>query len=294
MYRIFFFCFLSLFIFSAFAEVTVIPSKEVKQILVKGPHWSLNFKHSKGPYKFELEGPATLQSVEGKVEVLSNNYKIKNKAKAKKCSLNVTGPSVPLSLFVFQGNIQVSHWQKEVFIFSQQAKIQGSKNKGPWELSIKRGSIKLDQFTGSLTAKGFHLDIDLKKLKGDFQIQFNEGHLKMAKGEGTITYTTDKGNVVIKNWKGDVAGESVSGSINGFITPGTVRVFSKKGSIAMNFLSSRPLIEAFSESGRIRSPRYMNKKYAGKSLTVTGRLRGTGKQEGEVSLKTDRGDIYIR
>ena len=294
MLKLWFFYFLSLFVFPVLGEVTVIPSEEVNQIVVKGSHWKLNFKHSKGPYRFELEGPANLQSIEGTLKAISDNYKIKDRGKGKQCSLNVTGPSASLSLFVFQGKIQISHWQKPVFIFSQQAEIQGSKNKGSWELSVKRGNLKLNQFTGSLTAKGFNLDMDLKKLKGDFQIQFNEGRLKTAKGEGTITYTTDKGNVVIKNWKGDVVGESVSGSLRGFLTPGRVHIFSKKGSITMSFLSSRPLITAFSESGRIRSPKYMHKKYAGKSLTVTGRLRGQGKQEGDVSLKTDRGDIYIR
>ena len=279
-------CFFSL---STLGEVTVIPSEEVKRIVVKGPHWALKFKREKGPYRFKLKGPGSLQLDEEIVEVVSDNYK-----KAKKVSLSVTGPGVPLSLFAFQGHIQISHWQKPVFIFSQKGKIQGFKNKGPWQVSLKKGSIKLNQFTGSLTAKGLHLNTALKNLKGDFQIQFNEGRLKMEKGRGTLTYATDKGDVRIKSWKGDVRGESISGSLNGSLNPGLVQVFSKKGTIVMNFSGSRPLIKAFSESGKIRSPKYMNKKYAGKSLTVTGRLRGNGKKEGNVSLETDRGDIYIQ
>lgn len=278
-------------------ETTNIPSKEVKQIVIKGSHWILNFKKAKGSsYTFDLKGPMAkqilIQSLEGIVEIASDTVSEKQEGKN---ILNVTGPGAPLSLFVLQGKIHISHWTKPVFIFSRDIEIEGSANKGSWQLSSNKGKIKLNRFEGELEARGFHLNIDLKKLKGDFLFQFNEGWLKANDGEGKLTYTTDKGDTVIKNWKGNITGESVSGSLRGVsLKPDTVQINSKKGVIAMNFTDSRPLIDAFSGEGRIRSPRYMNKKYAGKSLAVTGRLRGNGKRAGKVSLKTERGDIYIQ
>lgn len=255
----------------------------------------MDFKRSKGPFRFELKGPAVLESLDGTVEVADDNYEdYKQKGTAgKKSVLKVKGPGVPLSLFVFQGRIRVTDWKASVFVFSKKADIEGFRSQGSWQLSLKRGSLKLKQFTGSLKVKGFHLNMDLENLKGISQIQFNEGRLKVQKGEGSLAYFTDKGNMDIKGWKGDVSGESVSGSLKGLLSPGSVQIFSEKGTLRMSFLKTRPLVKAFSESGRIRSPRYMNRKYEGKSLTVEGWLRGSGAKEGKVVLKTDRGNIYI-
>lgn len=277
-------------------KTITIPQKEVSQIVVKGSHWILNFKTAKGPYKFDLKGPLTkqilIESIEGTVEITSD---IISQKQVEKNILNVTGPGVPLSLFVLKGKFHISHWTKPVFVFSQNIEIEGSANKGSWQLSLNKGKIKLNRFEGELEARGFRLNMDLKDLKGDFLFQFNEGQLKANRGEGELVYTTDKGNTILKNWKGNITGESVSGSLKGIsLKPDTIQINSKKGVIAMNFSGSRPSVDAFSGEGRIRSPRYMNKKYAGKSLAVTGRLRGNGKQEGKVSLKTERGDIYIQ
>lgn len=273
-----------------------IPSEEVKQIIVKGSHWILNFKKAKGPYTFELKGPAAMQDsikpIEGTLEIVSNNLSEKS---VKKNILNIKGPSVPLSLFVLHGNIHISHWESPVFIFSKDIKMEGFSNKGSWQLSLNKGKVKLNRFTGDMEVRGFHLNMNLENLNGNFLMEFNEGQLKTKNGEGKLTYTTDKGNLIIKNWKGGLTGESVSGSLRGLsLKPDTVQINSQKGLIAMSFADSRPLIDAFSGEGRIRAPRYMNKKYAGKTLAVTGRLRGTGNKEGKVSLKTERGNIYIQ
>lgn len=277
-------------------KITSIPSEEVKRIIVKGPHWSLNFKAAKGPYNFDLKGPLAeeilIESVEGTVEIATDNVS-KNQKEGN--ILNVTGPGVPLSLFVLQGKIHISHWKNSVFIFSKDMELEGYRSKGSWQFSTNNGKIKLAQFEGKLEVRGFQLHMNLQNLKGKFLFHFNEGELKTDKGEGKLVYVTDKGNTVIKNWKGNLTGESVSGSLRGVsLKPSAVQIHSIKGVIAMSFINSRPLIDAFSEEGRIRSPKYMNKKYAGKSLAVKGRLRGNGKPEGTVSLKTERGNIYIQ
>lgn len=276
------------------SKITSIPAEEVKQIIVKAPNWILNFKAAKGPYKFDLQGPLAekifIESVEGTVKIASNNTSQKEEA-----VLNVTGPGAPLSLFALQGKIHISHWKHPVFIFSKDVKLEGYKNNGSWQFSSNNGKIKLNQFEGKLEARGFQLNMSLQNLKGKFLFHFNEGELKADKGAGKLAYVTDKGNIVIKNWQGNLTGESVSGSLRGIsLQPNTVQAHSIKGMIAMSFINSRPLIDAFSEEGRIRAPKYMNKKYAGKSLAVKGRLRGNGRLEGKVSLKTERGNIYIQ
>lgn len=281
--------------FPVVAELTRFSAEEVKQIVVKGPNWVLHFQHSKGPYQFELKGPGALKASEGTIEAISENYQNTKEKKAESSSLKVTGPSTPLSLFVSQAQVNLSQWEKKMFIFARQAQIQGQKNKGSWQISLKKGQIKLNQFEGELKAKGFHLDMDLKQLSGQSDLQFNEGRLKVQDGQGHLIYKTDKGDTMIKNWKGDVTGHSVSGSLNGRLKkPGTVRISSEKGPVFVNILSGRPLIKAFSESGRVRCPRYFNKKYAGKSLTVEGRLKGSGDNEGNVLLNTGSGNIFIQ
>ena len=302
------------------------PASKVKAVRVTGADWRVNFqarppnRKSAGQgqggdsYLFEIKtGGGSLDSIEsflsadGTVIVQDNRpaQRLRKESAAgekpeKKAPqpavLKVTGPGeAAISLFLLRGKARIIGWKGPVFIFSaENTELEGEKNQGAWRLNLRQGRVNLQKHKGDLDLQGFHLRTVLKNQQGSVRLQFNEGRLQVSESEGDLSWTTDRGEADLRDWRGGLKGESVSGKISGNrLRPGTARLVSKKGAVALRF-ASRPLLDIKSASGTIRAPRYMNKKRAGKALSVAGRLRGAGPREGEVFIETESGAVFVR
>ena len=279
------------------AEQKTYSSKEIKFLTIKAVHLNLKVKKTNSKlYKIKWTGPFSFQNKNGLLKVESKDFNSKHlwniKSSKNPLTLEISGPSVPIKIFTFSNNSSFSKWTKPVFLSGFKGNVKAGKNIGPWEITLKEGAINIDKHQGSLSVKGFRLNSFITSSKGSFQFHTNEGELKIKKSQGELNFTTDKGKVRLTQFKGSLKGFSQSGTITAFIQPEKVDLFSRESSIRISFMGQSPRVKAYTERGKIYGPRYFYKQFSGKSIKVSGRIRGSNKK-GEVSLKSDTGNIYI-
>ena len=205
-------------------------------------------------------------------------------------TLTIKGPSVPINFYLSSASIKISNWKDPVYIFLFQGQVEGVKNKGDWNLVLKKGKVTSVEHEGNVSLKSFSVESLFKKFKGSFDVQFNEGSFKVSRGEGDVSFISDKGKISVSRFEGSLKGETVSGNVAASIKPKSVDVFSKSGRLNFYFRKTGPRVSAYSEKGKVYAPKYFYKKYSGTSLKASGRLKGIPKK-GEVHLKTDTGNI---
>ena len=295
--------FKSLFIFSLFTasvplwgEKQTFPSKELHSIVIKAVHLNLKVKHSPSAlYTIQWNRDLSLQTKKGVLTIKSNDFNSKkwqNLQSQTAPSLEISGPSLPIQLFSFFSESSFSLWTQPVFISSFKGNIRSSRTKGPWEISLKEGSVNIQQQTGPLSVQGFHVNLSLSSSQGRFQFHINEGRLKVNKSKGELHFITDKADIQLAQFKGSLKGSSQSGTITASIQPDTVDLFSEKSPLRLSFMGQAPTITAYTEKGKIYGARHLNKQFSGNSTKVSGRIRGSVKK-GTVSVKTGTGNIYI-
>ena len=283
--------------FPAVCEEKKISAQEIKSITIKALHLNFKIKNSRSAvYTIKWTKDLSLKNEERDLTIQAPGFNSKSSWNLKppktRPTLEITGPSVPLKIFALSTRSSLSQWTKPVFISSFKGSINGSKNKGHWELSLKEGSVNLHQQEGSLSVKGFHVNNFLTSSKGIFQFHINEGLLQVKKSEGKLNFTTDKAKIKLTQFKGSLKGFSQSGALNATIKPKKVDLFVKESSIRLYFMGQAPKVTAYTEKGKIYGPNYLYKKFSGKSTKVSGQIRGSLKK-GEVSLKSNTGNIYI-
>ena len=279
-----------------FGEEKTFPPGEIKSIIIKVIH--LDLKAIKGKstnWTIKWNGNLSFQLDEGLLTIESNKFNSKkawSSKSSKPVTLEISGPAVPVKLFSLSSKSSFSSWTEPVFISSLKGSITGSKNEGPWELSLKEGKINIHRHQGPLTIKSFRAHFILSSSKGSSQFHINEGHLTVKKSEGELNFTTDKAEINLTQFKGSLKGFSQSGKITASIQPETVDLFSGEGAIRIHCIGQAPEITAYTERGKIYGPKYFHKIFSGKSTKVSGRIRGPSKK-GTVSLKSDTANIYF-
>ena len=287
----------------------VMEAQEARSVKVRADSGALHFKKAKGPYKFRWEGPYKLQAEDGAIEIRAALKTPSGLARmiekmtgkpppstASHTKLHVTGPgALPLSIFLQKGSVHVTGWKAPVFVLLEEGALQAVQSQGAWTVSMGRGSFRIDRFSGNINIRAFHLNMDLKAGRGEFQAQFNDGVLKTRESEGALIYTTDKGRTDLKNWKGRLQGKSLSGPLTAsLIGEPSAEISSSMGDIRIRILKAAPRVKAFTKHGKIFAPKHLKKSFKGKSLTVEGRLKGSGARKGRILLQTEGGNIYIR
>jgi len=279
-----------------FGEQKNLPLKDIKSIIIKAPHLNLKIIKRQSPvYTIKWNGDFSFQNKENKLTILTRNFNSKKSwtvSSKPPPTLQISGPAAPVQLFSFSSNSSFSRWTKSMFISSFKGKIKASNTQGPWKISLKKGSVNIHQHQGSLSVQGFHVNHFLASSKGHFQFYINEGQLKVKKSEGELDFTTDKAEIHLTRFKGNLKGFSQSGAIIATVQPKTVELSTGESPLRVSFMGWAPRITAYTEKGRIYGSRYLYKQFSGKSTKVSGRIKGSPKQ-GDVSLKTETGNIYI-
>ena len=273
------------------------PAKDITKLVIQAPSLNLKVKTSSSPI-YNLKGAEGLdfQLEQGKLLIKSQNFSSKqawsDKKTKKSLNLEISGPSKPLQIVSFSSNISISGWTKPVFISSFKADIKANNTKGAWQISLKKGNINMTQHKSALKVKSLQTRLKLDKSAGSFDFQVNEGKITIKNSKGQVNFTNDKAKIQLTQFTGSFKGFSRSGAVQAGIQANEVDVSTEEGLVRLYFIKQGPLVKAHTEEGKIYAPKYFYKKFSGKSTSVSGRIRSKLKK-GQVSVKTERGNIYI-
>lgn len=304
----FFLAILLLFSLPVFGEVRTFSRQEIKTLEIKALNVKVVLNHkdlpqtrkkSKPQQVFKIQGDFSSFSFEQegqKLKILDSRYHAQDfweSPPPKEVIFTITGAGLPLHLYTYKTSVHLNSWKGNVALFSRQASLSGKDTEGFLQLFFKRGELNLENHKGNLSLKGFFVNSYLKNLsEGAFSFQFNEGILKTVESSGHLIFTTGKGKVVVSRMDGIMEGSTQSGSVRASIIPQKIDVSSQEGELRFYLRKTGAFVSAHSELGRVYAPVYMNKEYSGKSLRVTGRMKGAS-SSANVLLKTNTSNIYV-
>ena len=275
----------------------VFPSKDINSLIIQVPSLNLKVKQSNSP-NYTLKGSEGLdfQIETGKLFIKSQDFSFQkawsNKNAKKSLNLEISGPSKDLQVFSFVSHISISGWTQPVFISSFKSQITSNHTKGSWQISLKEGAVNMTKHKSPLKIKSLQARLNINRSEGDFDFQVNEGKITVRKSKGQVSFTNDKSKIQLTQFIGSLKGFSRLGSIRAGIQANQVNVSTEEGTVRLYFIKQGPKVKAYTEKGKIYAPKYFYKKFSGKSTHVSGQMKSTIKK-GQVSVKTERGNIYI-
>ena len=272
---------------------------KANSIKIKVPSLILTFKNKKGQHKISIKGKAELTEKEGNVVIKNSDFESGKKWKEanwqdkdKSTQVVISGPSVPIEVYSSSLSLNANELAHDVFVSARKGQIKTYKTKSNWKILLRDGTFSSEEHEGNVFLQSFHLKASVKKQNGVFDFLFNEGSLSVRGGKGAVNFFTNKASLTMKYFEGSLKANTVSGDVLAFLKPEEVNVESERGKLNFYFRKQGAKVQAFTERGRIYSPRHFNKKYSGRSLKVQGRLKGFPKT-GDVFLKTQTGNIYF-
>ena len=281
----------------ALGNKKTISAKDIKFITILAQRLNLKLQHSNtSNYSLKWTGNLNIQIEKEKLIARSKNFSSKkawsDKNKAKSIDLTISGPSNNLQIFSMNSSNTISNWTQPVFISSFKSQIKAVNTKGPWQISLKEGAINMAKHKSSLNVKAFQANLKLSHSEGDFAFLLNEGQITVRKSKGSIHFTNDKSKIRLTQFKGSLKGFSRSGAVRASIQADSVDISTEEGNVRLYFVQQGPKVKAYTERGKIYAPRYFYKKFSGKSTRVSGNIKAKI-NKGSVSVKTDRGNIYL-
>jgi len=222
--------------------------------------------------------------------------------------LEVSSPSLPLTLVWRKGNVKVENWNApaklsildgevvvqngdgDLQLIHQTGEVKAIARKGKTELESFSGKVLIDGGSGLTRVENFAGDTTVKNFDGTLEWRANRGVGKVNGGKGKIDFQTEKGSLVINDYKGDLHGQSSQGSITAdLISPAQVRITTVEAPVSLKVAGSGALVNLISDEGVIAAPSSLEKS----GRQVRGRLKsGTG--EGSIFVKTASGAIRLR
>ena len=288
---------LILIVSSALGSEKTIPAKDIKSITIQAQRLNLKLQHSNSSnYSLKWTGDLIFQIEKEKLMIKSKNFSSKkawsDKNKEKNIDLTISGPSNNLQIFSMSSSLSISHWTQPVFISSFKSQIKSFNTKGLWQISLKEGAINMTKHKSPLNVKAFQANLKLSNSEGDFDFLVNEGKITVRKSKGSVHFTNDKSKIQLTQFKGSLKGFSRTGAVQAGIQADSVDVSTEEGHVRLYFIQQGPKVKAYTERGKIYAPRYFYKKFSGKSTQVSGNIKAKI-NKGKVSVKTERGNIYL-
>lgn len=291
------FCFL--FSVSAYAGKQSFLAKKVESINLKGLNIQASFvaKNSSNIVVDIKGGSVSANLKDGLLKIYDPKYKSKGNWESfqKVVTVTVVGPSREVNLFASEVQVKFSNWKKDTFLSARKAKVIDKARRGSLNLFIREGEFTSTKHKkGKLQINGFSVKASINEFSDlESVLRFNEGQLKITKGSGSIFFTVDKAPVYIRNFEGNLTGSTQFSSVNATVkVKNKINISSQKGDLRFYLKGVAAKLTAYTENGKIYAPNYMYKQYSGKSVKVTGRMKGSKKQ-GHVSLTTDTGTIQV-
>ncbi|MBC6416024.1 MAG: hypothetical protein GDA46_06525 [Bdellovibrionales bacterium] len=270
--------------------------KEIKSILIQVENLKLQFQEKQSSsYHLTWKGKLSFKNEKGQLHIQSQNFSSKNSWSDSKTKVEIilSGPSLPVSIFASFSEITFSLWKSPVFISSFNGRIKMENTSSDWNISLQEGHIDTFKHRGLLKLRSVQTDLNLTESEGTFDLQINEGKLNLIKTKGKLVFNSNKLFVHLKFFEGDIKGFTHFGQVIASAKPNEVNIQTREALIRFYVMGQGPQVEAYTQTGFIYAPKYLNKRFRGKSVKVSGRIRSTLNKKGNINLKTETGKIYI-
>lgn len=303
------------------AAVNEIPVSEADKIIISVGEAQINVVTNPQSKSFRLtlsEGAQEEFAIERRDRqlrvVLKNQGNREDLAKFsnKKRSIDLIGPSVPLDIHLFEGQVMLSKWTKDALVHVQKGKVILKENSGAVTAHVQKGEIQaldhqgkltidsyaanavIKNLNGDLNLENFSGDSVIEKAKGAFSLNQSQGSLKISGSSGSMNFEVGKAQLQSLGFAGRIEGQTQDGAV--VITMGPeseVRVRSQSGRVTVSGAGIGAYVNVASVEGDVFAPNYMkvNRDSTGKSLR--GRLRGDV-QKGSISVRSQEGAIVIK
>ena len=183
-------------------------------------------------------------------------------------------------------------WKRPIFISSFKGNIDLQKTTGKAQIDLYEGKVSVKNHKGDLKFKSFSADLNVSESQGVFAIQLNEGSLKIQKSAGYLDFVGNKLKLNLNDFNGDIKGFTESGELRASLKPENLELKTGTAPVRLYVKGQGPQVSASTKEGQIYAPRYLYKKFEGKSIHVSGRIRSRTKK-GSINVETERGKIYI-
>lgn len=285
-------------------NVTATPSKTFK---INGVDDSL----SPGLYIVEKKG-ATL-------EVHINEWTTKKEwaellgQKKQRRVIEISGPSLPLEIYLRDGLVQMTRWQSEAKVTLASGKFVSVDGQGPLDVNLHHGEIqiqqqtgrlKIDQYQGAVSIKQMQGDLELvtfgspvsiEKSKGVMSLNTQNSSVRLTQSSGTVQLDNGKGSVTLQQFQGRVEGSTMEGPVSVTLLPESeVQLRSQTGRVQIQLPAvSGAALNLLSQEGDIIVPEGKRVSRSSTERAFRGRLRGDS-QKVSVSVRTVEAPIIIK
>ncbi len=314
---------MSFFAISAGAAVSSeIPLKGGEKILISVPDAVINVQATSAKTLSVrlLEAAAddfNVQTAGSVIRVEANDKSSKENlgkvSPARKKVIEISGPSLPLEIHLFEGQVNLTRWGKEALVHLQKGRITSREGLASLNLHSQSGEIQVldhqgrvavDSYKASLTVRNLTGDADLENFAGETLVDKARGFLSVTQGPGsskvlssggTLQFETTKGVTNIQAFQGRVEGQTQEGPVNVTMTTDSeVNVRSQNGRVTVQTpANSGAALNIATVEGEIQSPSYLPVVREGSQKSLRGRMKGEA-GKGSVMVRTQSGVVVIR
>lgn len=305
----------------AFAATTEFPIKGNEKILISVPDAIITIQASNSKtFRVTLANGAPN---EYSVQAVGNEFQIKpkeavsketfGKAGPQKKVIEISGPSLPLEIHAFDGQIQLNQWEREALLHLQKGRIVSRGGSGTLQVYSQSGEISVLNHQGRVNVETYKAVVSIRKLTGDAKIENfagetlieqargflslnqTQGSAKILGSLGPFQFDTNKAALSLQNIQGRIEGQTVEGPVN--VKLGSeidVDIRSQSGKVSLSVpANSGAALNLATAGGPILVPSPLRASREGGQSSLRGRLKGEI-QKGQITIRSQEGSISIR
>ena len=271
--------------------------QELQSLLIQAQNLKITFQKAPSSFYSVTGGTEDFSFVlkEGQLKIQSKDFSSKKQwhEKDQKLELVFSGPSsIPVEIFSGQLEMSIKNWNSRFFISSFKASIDLRDTAGTWDLDFYEAQVFVKNHKGAFNLKSFQTKLDFKNSQGVVDLQVNKGQIKVKDSKGQLNIVGNDLKMDLNNFEGDIEGFTQLGEVKASLKPEQLKLKTGQAPISVNVHGRGVQVLAWTQQGQIYAPRYLNKKYEGKSIRVSGRIRSKIKK-GEINIETEKGNIRV-
>lgn len=307
---------------TSFGAALEVPVKGVEKILISVPEAVINLQGNPQAKTLRLNlGEAaaddyTVSSDGGVMQILPKEAATKEnfgQFTPKKRVIEISGPSIPVDIHAFEGQIQLTKWSREALIHvqkgrivsregtaslllhSQNGEIQVLDHQGRLDVDAYKSAIIVKDLTGDADIENFAGETNVERAKGFLSLNQGQGSTKVTASSGTVQFELTKGVLNIQNFQGRVEGQTQEGPVTvGMAAETEVSLKSQSGRVTVQAAAnSGASLNLTTQEGEITVPSYLKVNRDGSQKSLRARLKGES-QKGSVMIRSQEGSIIIR
>lgn len=309
------------------AGVVEIPAKDIQRLVVKG--WEAQVKLVASPQSRSIRisgvedvinpGVYIVEKKGAVVEVHMTEWNSKTdwkdflSQKRKPVVIEITGPSVPVEVYLKAGSVQLNQWQRDSKLTVLQGKVTATGGAGNLEVNLPHGELQVQQHSGKMKVDQYQGHIVIKNLQGDMEltafaspvtVEKSKGHLsfntqnstvKVLQSAGTVSLENGKGTVNLQQFQGRVDGSTQEGSLIMTLMPDSeIHLRSQSGRVQVQIPRGMgAALNVISQEGDIALPGALKATRTSTERSFRGRTAG-GEQKLSINIRSQEGSIVIK